>query len=205
MAAEIANDLATAGKAAGIAPYRLSVAQFSRMIEAGVFPDGDRVELIGGILARKMTQNEQHAFGVDQMGHRLGLLLPPDWIARQEKPIVLGRFWRPEPDLVVAQGPRESYRQRFPLATDIALVIEVADSSYVVDRGSKWRRYASAGIACYGILNIPKRRFESFTQPFGKGRAAGYRNLVSYHETEAFPILLGGLEVGRIEVRDVLP
>jgi len=50
------------GSDQGLKPYRMSVKQFERLIEAGAFPDRVRVELLGGVLFRKMTKNDPHDF-----------------------------------------------------------------------------------------------------------------------------------------------
>src|SRR5438105_238285 len=114
----------------GIVPYRLTVRQFERMIDAGVFRNEDHVELLGGLLVDQMTTNDPHDFAVDQFGAILTRALPLEWIARQEKSVVLGRFWRPQPDVAVARGPRERYRSSAPRVADLAMLIEVADTSY---------------------------------------------------------------------------
>ncbi len=98
----------------GIRPYRLTVGQFKKMIDAGIFRDRDRIELLGGILFKKMTQDEPHAFGVDELRHRIADMLPREWTDRQEKPIVLGRFrsrsrtssWREGPGRTTGAGTR---------------------------------------------------------------------------------------------------
>src|SRR5688500_17141794 len=90
----------------GVSPYRLTVQQFETMIDAGVFPDGVKVELLGGILVDKMTKEDPHDFCVDQFGELVRRILPVGWTIREEKSLKLGRFWRPEPDLVVVIGPR---------------------------------------------------------------------------------------------------
>ena len=100
------------GAEKGLKPYRLTVEQFEKMIDAGVFPDRPRVELLGGVLFRKMTKNDPHDFAVDFLGSVLNRLLEPAWLAREEKSVVLGKFWRPEPDIAVVRGPRERYRKR---------------------------------------------------------------------------------------------
>src|SRR5438128_4021395 len=91
----------------GVVPYRLTVRQFEKMIDAGVFRDEDHVELLGGILVDKMKKFEPHNFGVGKLGDILRDIIKPDWIVREEKPVILGRFWNPEPDLAVVRGPHE--------------------------------------------------------------------------------------------------
>ena len=80
--------------ASGLVPYRLTVRQFLKMIDAGIFRDTDHVELLGGLLVDKMVKHDPHDFAIDMLGTNLDHLLPPDWIAREEKSVVLGRFWR---------------------------------------------------------------------------------------------------------------
>jgi Uma2 family endonuclease len=144
MESDVGPKIAEAGKStgesSGLKLYRLSVEQCRKMIDAGIFPDGARAELLGGVLIEKTTRNPPHDFGVDMLADRLRLLLPPDWIVRQEKSVDLDRWSRPEPDIVIAAGPRNLYRNRAPSVKDIALIIEVSDSSYRQDRGLKWRR-----------------------------------------------------------------
>lgn len=188
----------------GLVPYRLTVEQFLRMVDAGIFPAGPRVELLGGRLFAKMTKNDLHDFAVYQMGRRLWALLPADWCLREEKSVTLGRHWRPEPDITVVRGPGERYGRQAPQAGDIGLLIEVADSSYRKDRGAMWRGYAEAGVAVYWIVNIPGRRVEVYARPTGRGRAAKYETSAVFDEAAEVPVHLDGREIGRVAVRDML-
>lgn len=189
----------------GVVFYRLTVRQFVKMIDAGVFPDGAHVELLGGVLVDKMTKNDPHNFSVHRLDKTLGRLLSTDWIVREEKSVTLGRFWRPEPDLAVVRGPDDLYRTRAPQAKDIGLVIEVADVSYAKDRGAKWRGYAAARVRIYWIVNITARQVEVYTDPTGRGLAAKYRDCVIYDADAEVPVVIEDREVGRIAVRDILP
>lgn len=189
----------------GVVPYRLSVRQFKKMIDAGIFPETAHVELLGGRLVDKMTKNDPHNFTVDQFSDLLGRILPVDWVVRQEKSLHFGQSWRPEPDLAVVSGPRTLYRDRTPSAADVALIVEVADSSYAKDRGLKWRAYAAAGIPVYLIVHLAARRIEVHRNPAGRGRQAAYQNSETYIESAEVPIVIDGVEVGWLAVRDLLP
>ena len=188
----------------GLVPYRLTVNQFHKMIEAGILGDEDRVELLAGLLIKKMTKYDPHDFAVDELGDRLGRILPADWIARQEKSVVLGRFWRPEPDITVAHGPRNRYRSKAPGIKDLWLLAEVSESSYDKDRGLKWRSYAECKVAIYWIVNIAERRIEVYTAPSGKGKAAKYAERKDYGPEDEVPVIIEGQEVGRIKVSEIL-
>ncbi len=134
------------GSDQGLRPYRMSVKQFESLIAAGAFPDRVRVELLGGVLFRKITKNDPHDFAVGLLGAILNRQLEPAWFAREEKSVVLGKFWRPEPDVAVVRGPRQRYRDRAPRANDLGLLIEVSDVTYTVtgaSNGAGMRRSVS--------------------------------------------------------------
>jgi Uma2 family endonuclease len=188
----------------GLIPYRLTVRQFEKMINTGILGDEDRVELLAGLLIKKMTINDPHDFAVDQLGDTLGRILPDDWIARQEKSVVLGRYWRPQPDIAVARGPRTRYRSRAPRARDLGLLVEVSESSYAKDRGPKWVKYAGCGVLVYWIVNITERRVGVYTSPSGRGKSAVYRDVATYGHDEEVPVIVEGRELGRIKVSDLM-
>ena len=184
--------------------YRLTVPQFEAMIGAGVFGD-DRVELLGGVLVM-MARYQPHDFAGEELGEVLKRTLSPqEWYVREEKPIQCGRSWRPEPDVAVVRGPRSAHRTRTPSVADVALLIEVSDTTYAKDRGVKWRRYAAAVIPAYWIVDLGKRRIEVFTGPTGRGRSARYQACVEYGEDAEIPVVIDGREFGRVAVRTLFP
>src|SRR5262245_21921727 len=105
----------------GLRIYRLTARQFETMIDAGVFPEGAHVELLGGLLV-EMVKDEPHNYAVGQVADLLRPLVPTGRHVREEKPARLGRFWRPEPDVGVVRGRRAEYRARPPALRDCALV-----------------------------------------------------------------------------------
>jgi Uma2 family endonuclease len=189
----------------GRVPYRLSVDQYLRMIDLGFFPDKARVELLDGRLFRKMTIKPPHCAAVEILAHLLKTTLLAGWIAREEKPLFLGRSSLPEPDIAVVRGYYRDFWNRPPAASETVIVIEVADSSYAQDRGMKWRLYAEAGIPQYGILNLSRRQFELYSEPARKGKLAGYRKRRIYDETASFVLTAHGIELVEIVVEDYLP
>jgi Putative restriction endonuclease len=68
------------------------------------------------------------------------------WTIREEKPILIGRYWAPKPDLSILRGSNANSAARHPRPRDVALLVEASDTTYHRDRGPKWRRYAAAGI-----------------------------------------------------------
>src|SRR5262245_35558033 len=152
----------------GLRPYRLTVRQFEAMGMAGILTEDDRVELLEGILAEQMTKHPPHDFTVGRSAKLLEARLGPTWVVRQEKAVVLGRNWRPEPDIAVARGPDDRYRAAHPSAKDLTLLVEVDESTYDTDRGLKWRGYAAARVPVYWIVNLGARAVEVYTDPTGR-------------------------------------
>ena len=183
--------------------FRMTPRQFRKAAEAGVFGE-HQVELLGG-LPCVMTTNPPHDFVVGSLGEALERLAPaPAWVVNEEKTLRLGR-WRPLPDLSIARGPRSASRRRLPAAADLALIVEVADTTYAKDRGPKYRRYAAAGIPVYWIVDLNRRQVEVHTDPVGRGKAAVYRSCVIAAEADQVAVVLDGREVGRVAVGDILP
>jgi Uma2 family endonuclease len=190
---------------AGLVPYRVTVRQFLKMIDAGVFPPESRIELLGGLLVEKMTKGDPHDFATTRLGSLLRtILLPAGWVIREEKSVQLGRLWRPEPDVAVVRGPDDRYRKGSPGPADIALIVEVSDATYEKDRGGKWHGYARAGVPLYWIVNLPARQVEVYTNPTGHDTEARYQNQTNYDESAEVPVSIDGREVGRVAVRELL-
>jgi Uma2 family endonuclease len=187
--------------ARGGRPYRLTAEQYYQMIEAGVLAAADRVELWEGQLVEKMSKNRPHAIALGSLHHLLIPLVPAGWYVAQEEPIAIDDVRVPEPDLSVVRGSRRDYPQRPPTGRDVALAVEVSDTSLKKDLGTMMAVYAGQAIPVYWVVNLGARRIEVYAEPEGPS----YRSTRSYGPDDAVPVVLDGREVGRIAVRDVLP
>jgi Uma2 family endonuclease len=159
--------------------YRYSPRSFERALRAGVF--GDRkVELLGGV-PHVVTTNPPHVFVVRRLATLLAGVFAPDlWAIYEEKFIALGT-WRPQPDIAVVAHPAEAYLDHLAGPDEIRLIVEVSDTTYAVDRGRKYRRYARAGIPEFWIVDLPDRFVEVFTDPQGDG----YRSTATHRDGDA--------------------
>jgi hypothetical protein len=184
-------------------PYRLSVAQYHQMNQAGILKDGEKVELLEGLLVEKMPHNPPHATAITKISRALFTRLNEAWVVRVQLPITTLES-EPEPDFVVALGGVEQYEQGHPGPADVALVIEVADSTLEQDRDDKKRIYARARLPIYWIVNIPEARIEVYTQPRA-GKNPIYRQRRDYLPAETIPLVIAGQDVGSIAVHDLLP
>lgn len=187
--------------------YRFDVRQFRRMMALGIFDD-QKVELVAGRIF-PLTDLPPHVFAVGRLHEALRAMLSRDsWTIREEKPILIGRHWAPKPDLAILRGDDNVHARRLPRPRDVALLVEVADTTYRRDRGRKWQRYAAAGIPLY--LIVPLRGADTvvhvWTSPTGRGKAARYTEVVSYsaRADESAPIELDGIRHGQIAVNGLI-
>jgi Uma2 family endonuclease len=178
----------------------MTVDEYERLAAAGVLDD-PRVELIDGLLVKKVTQKPPHAWAVDSAREHLERILPPGCSIREEKPVRIPQFDEPEPDLAVIRGTRDDYRGRHPGPGDIALLVEVADSGVERDRGEKRAAYAQGRVPSYWIVNLIGRQVEVYSDP----GAGGYQSSQVFNPGQDIPVVIGGVEVGRIVVTDILP
>ncbi len=182
--------------------HRFSVANYHRMIEAGVFADDDRVELLEGYIVSKMPHNPAHDGIISILLRRLWTRLPDDWIVRVQSAITLANS-ETEPNLAVVRGPERRYLATHPTPKDIALVVEVADSSLAQDRTIKARLYARARIPEYWIVNLPEARVEVYTRPKA-GRDPVFRERSDCDPEASLRLSVASVEVEPLHVRELL-
>jgi Uma2 family endonuclease len=180
--------------------WRLGVDQYHAMVEAGILTTDDPVELLDGYLVAKMPKNPSHTAATYLVRKALERLVPSGWLVHAQEPVTLASS-EPEPDVLVVRGEPRHYLDRHPGPRDVALVVEVADASLRKDRGLKKRLYAEAGIALYWVVNLVDRRLETYAEPSG----SDYRQKQEYGPDDEVAVVVGGVEVGRVAVRDVLP
>jgi len=185
----------------GFRPYRVTLERYHRMIATGVYTEKDPVVLWNGQLVEKMTKGQPHNNAVARLARALFRIVPDGWHVRQEQPIVLSDDSEPEPDLTVIRGAIDDYPDRPPLAHDVVLLIEAADSSLPLDSGEVLETYAKNAIPCYWLVNLPDRRIEVYSKPEG----ARFTVREVFGPDDTVPVILDGREVGRVAVRDVLP
>ncbi len=198
----------TASSMLGVAPavphdpiWRLSVQQYHEMIRAGILTDDDQVELLEGWLIYKMPKKPQHRIATRLTQKALEALVPAGWYVDAQEPITLADS-EPEPDVMIVRGETRDYLDRHPGAQDIALLVEVADSTLERDRGTKKRMYARAGILVYWIVNLVENTCEVYSKPLVVD--ADYQQIDVYDLSSALPVLLEGREIGTVQVQDLL-
>jgi Uma2 family endonuclease len=184
--------------------WRLSIEQYHAIIQAGILTDDDSVELLEGWLVFKMPKNPPHRATTRLVRTALENILPAGWYVDSQEPITLSNS-EPEPDIVVVRGDTRQYLDRHPGAEDIALIIEVSDTTLQRDRTVKKRIYARAGISIYWIVNIVEEQVEVYSQPLVEVEQADYSQRLDFGRSAVIPIIVEGIEIGAIAVNSLLP
>lgn len=106
-----------------------------------------------------------HAAIVKRLNAVLSRLVDETMIVSVQDPIQLDDRSEPQPDLAILQYRDDYYAHAHPVADDVLLVIEVADSSADYDREEKIPRYAAANIPEAWLIDLTIDRIEQYSQP----------------------------------------
>ena len=183
---------------------RLSVEQYHEMVRLGVLRNAEPVELIDGLLVKKMGKNPPHVISLNRLRDKLLTLIGPRRHLRTQDPVTLD-FSEPEPDLAVVRGLVDEFRDAHPGPAHIHLIVEVSDTALADDRGYKLRLYARNRIAEYWIVNLVDDQIEVYTRPSGPADEPRYAECRVFGAGESVPVVLDGKAIGTISVADVLP
>ncbi len=137
--------------------------EYDRLIESGFFPEGDRVELLGGQLVVAEPQGSRHAATVSLVADALRVAFQRGWYVTVQLPLALDDESEPEPDVAVVGGTARDYGDAHP--SQPVLVVEVTDASRRLDRQHKSGLYARAGVPECWIVDIVDEVVEVFRRP----------------------------------------
>ena len=137
--------------------------EYEYLIETGFFQSEDRVELIGGRLMVAEPQGSRHAATVSLVADALRAAFGNGWYVMVQLPVALDDESEPEPDVAVVPGTARDYWDTHPSRP--VLVVEVADSSMILDRERKASLYARAGVPDCWIVSISEGIVEVHRRP----------------------------------------
>jgi Uma2 family endonuclease len=163
-------------------------------IRAGLWA-GQHYELVDGELINKLPKYLRHVRGVQRVFRALVEILGWDFVLTEPSVDVAAEDHRtsePEPDVVVLNRSASEIRGNEPEPSDIALVVEVSDTTLHHDLTTKAALYARAGIPDYWVLDLNGRRLVVHREP-----ARGvYKAVVAYDEHECVaPLGPSGREI----------
>ena len=183
---------------------RFTVDEYHRMIDAGAFDVDERpVELLEGWIVYQMGHNPPHDVVVKLVATLLDRVLPSGWHTRVQSSITTADS-EPLPDIAVVRGNPRDYLSRHPAPADIALLVEVADSSLDRDRGEKAPLYARAGVPLYWIVNLQESVVEVYAAPTSQPTGR-YQHDDRLSSADDILLPLPGQALPPLAVREMLP
>lgn len=150
--------------------------EYDRMIAAGMFKPGERIELVDGEILQMTPQGSAHFTAIRLAEEVLRSAFGAGFEVRAQAPLALSPDSEPEPDIAVVTGNAREYRDAHPETA--LLVVEVADSTLEYDRQRKGNLYALASIREYWIVNLIEPCLEVYRNP-NQGTYLSSRRLVA--------------------------
>ena len=147
---------------ASLSYHRWTVAEYHQMADTGLLDTSDRVELIEGEMIDMAPIGSRHAYLVDKLVQALTRDSGP-CLVRAQNPIFLGERSEPQPDVALVRD--KSYMEAHPTASDVLLIIEVADTTLEYDRDVKLGLYARHGIPEVWLLDVNARELTVYCEP----------------------------------------
>ena len=175
-------------------PRRFTIAEYHRLIGAGIIGEKERVELLEGVIVRMSPQNEVGFRALVYLNRLLSRTLGDEYTVRPQGPVTLpSSVSEPEPDLAVVKA--EDARSRHEHPQTVLLAIEISLTSLRFDRKVKGRIYARAGIPEYWIVNVNAGRVEVFRDPDKVAGTYGTSLVVGPEDDDLVSSAVPGLKV----------
>jgi Uma2 family endonuclease len=172
-------------------PRRLfTVDEYERMIQAGIFAEDDRLELIDGEILTMSPIGSRHAACVRRLQRLFTQQLADQVFIDVQNPLLLDDHSEPQPDVVLLKDRPDLYATEHPRPEDVFLVVEVADTSLAYDRETKVPAYAGSGIPEVWLVDLTAAAIEVYRSPSSNG----YQEVITCRDTDhlaplAFPHL----------------
>ena len=152
--------------------HRITVANYYRMAEAGLFEPGDRVELVNGDIVDMPPMGSRHAGILHRLARMLDAAIGERASVRQQLPLRLDDESEPQPDIALVEPREDDYIGRHPSACDVLLVVEVSLATLAYDRDVKVPLYARHGVPEAWIVDLNEDCLQVYREP----AAGAYRS-----------------------------
>jgi Uma2 family endonuclease len=147
----------------------ISIEDFHRMAEAGIFGDDERVELIDGDLIVSPQMGPRHAGGIERINEVLVLRLAGIARVRCQVPLPMLPRSEPSPDFTIVPRDERYHVDHHPGPGDVLWVIELGDATRAFDRNKKFPLYARHGVRETWLIDLVDRRVIVGRHPLDTG------------------------------------
>jgi Uma2 family endonuclease len=168
--------------------------EFDKLAELGAFGD-ERVELLYGMVVKMSPKGPAHESASQRMTRIFVRAFEGRASVRIQAPFAASDGSEPEPDAALV--PLGDYADAHP--SSAYLVVEIAQSSLSLDRGTKATLYAECGVREYWIVNLVDDRVEVHTEIV----RGAYARVAHYGRGDRIRVL--AFPEVEVEVEDILP
>ena len=146
---------------------RFSRDAYHRLGELGILPPDQPFELIEGEIYMMSPIGPFQGGIITRLMNFFVTRLPSHLSCRVQLSMAVSGDSEPEPDLAIVLFREDDYITALPTPNDVALLIEVAQSSLPFDLGRKLRLYAGAKISEYWVIDVEHKMILVHRQPTG--------------------------------------
>ncbi|HEY0394952.1 MAG TPA: Uma2 family endonuclease [Candidatus Elarobacter sp.] len=140
----------------------ITVDEFYRMHEAGIFDPEERLELLDGRLIVMPPEGPPHGSISSRLNEVLVQRFAGRATVRAGNALRLGPLSELLPDFALVRRRDDWYADAIPAPADVLLVIEVSQTSLRYYRGPKLRAYAATGVPELWVIDLVHRRVEVY-------------------------------------------
>lgn len=134
--------------------HRITVHEYYRMGELGLFAPEARTELIEGEIIDMAPPGSRHSSVVALLTELLVPAVRGSAIVLVQSPVRLSDLSEPQPDLALVRLRADRYSASHPTGADALLVIEVSMTTWRYDRQIKIPLYARHGVPEVWIVDL---------------------------------------------------
>lgn len=142
--------------------HLITVDEYHRMAEVGLFAPDARVELIDGEIIDMAPIGIDHSSVVGQLEDLMHDVVGKRAYVQTQGVVRLDRRSEPQPDIAVLIRRDDYYRHAHPAPADVLLIIEVSDSTLRYDREVKVPLYARHGIPEVWIVDLQNAQLHQY-------------------------------------------
>jgi Uma2 family endonuclease len=168
--------------------------EYERLAAAGCF-EGQKVELLFGVVVPMTPIDPPHSESTEVLRETLRRKLGDRARVRGQNPFAASDISEPEPDVSVV--PNRDYWTEHPAKA--FLVVEVARSSLLRDRGQKLALYATADVDEYWIVN----HVDGVIEVYRDRHAGAWRSRTMHYRGDTIAML--AFPDVEVAVSEVLP
>lgn len=144
---------------------QFTVHEYHQMAESGILTEDDWVELVDGEIVQMAPIGRRHAACVKRLNRLLGARFGDVALISVQDPVHLDEHTEPQPDVMLLRPRADFYATGHPRPTDVLLLVEVAETSAVLDRRVKLPLYARSGISEVWLVDLDKATIRTYRDP----------------------------------------